>query len=64
MINVGGGGVQGPVFLKFFYCDYNSAGLVKLNKKCCLMTEVRIISSTEALSTFDLIILSVHCKKS
>ncbi len=58
MIKVGGGGVQGPVFLTFFYCICNSAGLVKLNKNCCLMTVVRIIFSTEALSTFDLIILS------
>jgi hypothetical protein len=58
MINVGGGGVQGPVFLTFFYCNCNSAGLVKLNKKCCLMTVVRIIFSTETLPAFDLNILS------
>ncbi len=58
MIKVGGGGVQGPVFLTFFFC--NSAGLVKLNKKCCLVTVVRIIYSTEALLAFQLIIFS--CK--
>ncbi len=58
MIKVGGGGVHGLVFLTFFYCNCNSAGLVKLNKKCFLVTVVCIIFSTEALPAYDLIILS------